>query len=89
MLACLDPVALDLVAIRLMGFDERRIRKVSESMTDTVLRVTEVREPADVEVMEVTEGGFQPRRVPLDTLRTEDSFAAHSGWRGHVELRSP
>ncbi len=88
MLASLDPVAADLVAIALMGFDERKIPKVREAMDDTGLRVTGVRSPDDVEVVEVDAASFETRPRSVDALRSEESFVAHPGWREHVE-RTP
>jgi hypothetical protein len=82
-LAALDPVALDLVALRLMGFDEMRIPKVREAMAATTGRITGVRSPEDVVVVEDAGDGTAERR--LDALEAETSFAAHPGWRGHVE----
>jgi uncharacterized protein (DUF362 family) len=87
-LASLDPVAADLVAIALMGFDERKIPKVREAMRDTGLRVTRVRSPGDVEVVEVDAANFEARPLDVDALRVEKGFVAHSGWREHVE-RTP
>jgi hypothetical protein len=84
-LAALDPVALDLAAIRLMGFDEERIPKVRAAMADGALRVTEVRAAADVRVVEAGPGGAGLRERSLSDLEPETSFLAHPGWRGHVE----
>jgi uncharacterized protein (DUF362 family) len=84
-LAATDPVALDLVAIRLMGFDERFIPKVCEPMRGEGLRLTEVRSVADVAVFEVLAGSFERREFGLDDLRAARSFVAHSGWQGHIE----
>jgi uncharacterized protein (DUF362 family) len=88
-LAATDPVALDLAALRLMGFDERRIPKVREPMRDEQLRVTDVREPRDVEVVEVPAGSFDARRLRLDEVRCERPFLPHAGWVGHVERGIP
>ncbi|MDJ0849695.1 MAG: DUF362 domain-containing protein [Myxococcota bacterium] len=82
-LAALDPVALDLAAVRLMGFDEERIPKVREAMRSETLRVTEVREAGDVEVIEALADALRARN--LGDLPPETPFLAHSGWRGHVE----
>jgi hypothetical protein len=87
-LAALDPVAADLVAIALMGFDERKIPKVREAMEDTGLRVTGVRSPDDVEVVEVDAESFEIGSRSVDGLRSEECFVAHPGWREHVE-RTP
>ncbi len=84
-LAATDPVALDLVAIRLMGFDERRIAKVREAMRDPGPRVTAVRSPDDVALFEGDPERFTIARGALDALAPARPFLAHSGWRGHVE----
>ncbi|MHC4506250.1 MAG: DUF362 domain-containing protein, partial [Planctomycetota bacterium] len=87
-IASLDPVAADLTAIALMGFDERKLPKVWEAMNDTGLRVTDVHSSDDVEVVEVDAASFEARRRTVDALRSEESFVAHTGWRGHVERAS-
>ena len=84
-LAATDPIALDLAAVRLMGFDEKRLPKLWEPMHDVRLRITAVRSPADVEVWEVDASDFGERRRGLDELEARRTFAPHSGWRGHVE----
>jgi uncharacterized protein (DUF362 family) len=83
--AGLDPVAVDLAAIRLMGFDERRIPKVREAMRPGPLPITRVRVPGDVVVREASEDGERLRERALDALDAEQSFLAHPGWRGHLE----
>jgi uncharacterized protein (DUF362 family) len=84
-LAATDPVALDLVAVRLMGFDERCVPKVREAMADTGLRVTRVREPSDVVVFEVPATTFAVRELGLDDVCNEQQFDPHPGWRAHIE----
>ncbi len=86
-IAATDPVAADLVAVRLMGFDERRLPKVWEPIRDAGPRITAVTDPADVVVREIGTGG--PREIPLDALRAERVFRAHPGWIGHVERGAP
>jgi uncharacterized protein (DUF362 family) len=84
-LASTDPVALDLAAIRLMGFDERRIPKVWEAMQDPGPRITAVRAASDVVVGEATESSFEILERALDELARERMFTAHPGWRGKIE----
>jgi uncharacterized protein (DUF362 family) len=84
-LAATDPIALDLAAVRLMGFDEQRLPKLCEPMRDTHLRITAVRSPADVEVREVDPSGFGEKQLRLDEIEARRPFAPHPGWRGHVE----
>ena len=84
-LASLDPVALDLVAVRLMGFDEGRIPKIREALGADALPLTRVRGVEDVELVELGSDDLAAKRIPLAGLRTDDVFLAHSGWRGHIE----
>lgn len=87
-LASLDPVALDLAGVRLMGFDEARIPKIREAMRAERYRFSAVRTSADVEIVEVDSGGGQ-RRLRLDEVRCEAPFLAHPAWRGHIERTQP
>jgi uncharacterized protein (DUF362 family) len=84
-LAATDPVALDLVALRLMGFDERRIAKVREALRDPGPRLTGARSVADVRAFEADARTFTVAERSLDSLLNEKPFAAHPGWRGHIE----
>ena len=84
-LASTDPVALDLAAIQLMGFDARCIPKVWSCIEDTRLRVTSVRATADVRVHEVAVEDGVLRECSLASLPVARAFTAHSGWKGHVE----
>jgi uncharacterized protein (DUF362 family) len=84
-LASTDPVALDLVAVRLMGFDERRIAKISEPMADRGLRVTSVRTAEDVVVGETSASSFETGDRSVDEIPTERTFLAHPGWLGKIE----
>jgi uncharacterized protein (DUF362 family) len=84
-LTATDPVALDLAAVRLMGFDEKKLPKLSEPMRDTGLRITAVRRPEDVCVIEARAAGNDCVERDLQDLETERVFEAHPGWQGHVE----
>jgi uncharacterized protein (DUF362 family) len=84
-LASTDPIALDLAAVRLMGFDERRLPKIWEPMRDEALRITAVRDASDVEVFEIDASDFSMKRCPISELSAVQAFAAHSGWRGFIE----
>jgi uncharacterized protein (DUF362 family) len=79
--ASTDPVAADLAAIRLMGFDEHRIPKVWEPMRAPGPRITAVRAPEDVGVHSEPGGP----RLPLDALEPARPFEPHPGWTGHIE----
>jgi uncharacterized protein (DUF362 family) len=83
--ASCDPVAADLVALRLMGFDEKRIPKVSEAMKDPGPRVTQVHGSDDVRLFEASTDRFELRKWDVDRLPAAHAFAAHPGWRGFVE----
>ena len=80
-----DPVALDLTALALMGFDWQRVPKVRELMRDSGPRVTAVREPSDVRVFETEADPVAPRERALDEIRCERPFQPHPGWAGHIE----
>jgi len=91
-LAGVDPVAVDLAAIRLMGFDEARIHKVMGPMQSAELRVSDVRSSEDVEVGEVDGGAGSPqhpadavRLYALDAIATSHAFEPHPGWLNHIE----
>jgi uncharacterized protein (DUF362 family) len=84
-LAATDPIALDLAALRLMGFDERYIPKIREPITDRELRVTAVRDPSEVRVFEAGNGDERLREHRLDQIACERVFEPHPGWLGHLE----
>jgi len=87
-IAATDPIALDLVALRLMGFDEQNIPKICEPMTDPKLRITRVSQPGDVVVCEVDATSLDLQRRSLNEIRCEHAFLAHPGWVGHIERKS-
>jgi uncharacterized protein (DUF362 family) len=80
-----DPVAVDLAAVRLMGFDETKIEKLAGPMRDEGPRITEVRSASDVEIGEVSSEGGGVSQCDLDAITAERPFEAHAGWIGHVE----
>ena len=84
-LAATDPVALDLVALRLMGFDAHRIPKVWQAIADPGPRITSVRDPSEVEVTEVDTESFSFTSASLDDIRSPHPFVPHAGWRAHIE----
>ncbi len=87
-IAATDPIALDLVALRLMGFDEQNIPKIREPMADQRLRITSVSNPQDVVVYEVDARTHDVQRRSLNEIRCEQVFLAHPGWLGHIERKS-
>ena len=84
-----DPIAVDLVAVRLMGFDEQKLAKLRGPMEDEGPRITAVRTPADVEVGEVANGATDVEERSLDEISWERRFVPHAGWVGHVEGEGP
>jgi uncharacterized protein (DUF362 family) len=80
-----DPVGVDLVAVRLMGFDERKLEKLRGPMDDVGPRITAVRSAADVSVGEVAQAAADVAERSLDEISWERSFVPHAGWVGHVE----
>ena len=87
-LAALDPVALDLTALALMGFDPSRVPKVRELMRDVGPRITRVRNDDCVRVTETPANSFSPRELRVDEVVCDRSFVPHQGWRGQIERRS-
>ncbi len=86
-LAGTDPGAVDLAAVRLMGFDETQIPKLIEAIRDPGPRITAVQSPADVTVGEVGPGAAALRDRALDQIESPHPFEPHFGWKGHVERR--
>lgn len=86
-LAATDPVALDLVAVRLMGFDERRIAKIWRIMADPGPRITAVQTPEDVVVRHASASDPTIREESLDAIEPMHRFRPHAGWVGHIEGR--
>jgi uncharacterized protein (DUF362 family) len=85
-LASTDPVALDLAALRLMGFDAASIPKIREAIAGPGPRVTRVREADEVEVVEAV--GERRRTLGLADLVCERPFRPHPGWQGRIEARA-
>ncbi|MBW2495775.1 MAG: DUF362 domain-containing protein [Deltaproteobacteria bacterium] len=82
--ASTDPIGADLVALRLMGFDERRIPKIRAAMDDEGIRISAIRNPGQVRVFSNDpEGGT--REQGLEEISGERSFVPHRGWRRHIE----
>lgn len=84
-----DPAAVDLVAVRLMGFDETKLPKVIEAIRDAGPRITAVRGPADVGVGEVDAERFTARDLALAEVECAHAFEPHFGWKDHVESVRP
>src|SRR5262249_54734555 len=77
-----DPVAVDMVAARVMGFDWRRIPTIREAYAVSYLPLTKTR-PEDVEVAsDVPE--WQGNFLEIER-RQFLQFRPHFGWLGHIE----
>jgi uncharacterized protein (DUF362 family) len=87
-LAGTDPVAVDLAALSLMGFDWQRVPKVRELIRDPGPRLTDVREDSDVSVVETPADPVAPNPRTLAEIRCDRPFEPHPGWAGRLE-RSP
>jgi uncharacterized protein (DUF362 family) len=85
-LAGTDPVAVDLVAVRLMGFDQKKLAKLREPMNDDGPRITSVRSNSDVIVGEVASRSSDVWDRTLEEIVWERTFVPHAGWIGHVEM---
>jgi uncharacterized protein (DUF362 family) len=84
-LAGTDPIAVDLVAVRLIGFDERKLETLRGPMEDVGPRITAVRSASDVRVGEIERGGSRVEDRSLDEIAWTRAFVPHPGWAGHVE----
>jgi uncharacterized protein (DUF362 family) len=82
--ASTDGVAADLLATRLMGFDEDQLPILREAISERECPVTAVRSSADVEVVEAA-GDEAPIHRRLEEIRSPKPFNAHPGWRGRIE----
>jgi uncharacterized protein (DUF362 family) len=77
-----DPVAVDMVAARVMGFDWRKIPVIREAFAPRRLPITAVR-PEDVEIVS-DEPLWQGRFLDVEKARFLQ-FKPHFGWKGHIE----
>ena len=84
-LAATDPIALDHTAVRLMGLDEQQL--VSAPMRDAMLRITDVRDPSDVAVSELSAATCEEQEKRLREIDAVRTFDPHQGWRGHIERK--
>jgi uncharacterized protein (DUF362 family) len=84
-IAATDPIAADLAAVALMGFDPAKLPVVREAMRERRLPVTAVERPDDVTVFETRGDGAEPLKRTLQEIEAGSPFVAHPGWRGHIE----
>ena len=85
-MTAIDPLAVDLVAVRLMGFDEQSLPKLRGPMEDPGPRITAVRSAGDVLVAERSGPDEEIVECELDDITASRPFEAHAGWIGHVEF---
>lgn len=84
-IASRDPIAADLAAVRLMGFDERRIPKIQAALDDEGPRITGVRDVNQVRVFRRDEATGSIADYSLDEIECKVPFVPHRGWLGHLE----
>ncbi len=87
-LAATDPVAIDIAAVRLMGFDETKIAKIREAMRSDTLRITQLRDTSEISIAEVSSQDFQIREIAPDQIACPHVFEPHYGWTNQIELRT-
>ena len=80
-----DPVAVDAVAARVMGFDWRKIPMIREAFGLTTLPITALR-PEDIQIA----GDVPEWRGALVSMEDRKflAFRPHFGWAGHIEQGS-
>lgn len=82
LVAGFDPVPVDLVAARLMGFDESRIPLLRAALAEPRPTLF-TGAPADIRVL----SDHPPFRSLFSLPRSATlAFDPHRGWRGHIEL---
>lgn len=81
-----DPVAVDMVATRVMGFNWRNIPMIREAFVDRPLPVTRVK-PEDVEVVS-DEPQWNGAFLEIEN-REFLHFRPHFGWAGWIEYDEP
>jgi len=79
-----DPVAVDMVCARVMGFDWRKIPVIREAFNLSSFPITALK-PADV-VVESEVEGWSGRFLDIEA---QDflQFEPHFGWRDHIEYK--
>jgi len=80
-----DPLAVDVVAVRLMGFAPSRIPKLCHAMADEGPRFTSVRTPDDVRVTIVDPDTLAEEHLAPHEIECPRPFRPHAGWRHHIE----
>lgn len=80
-----DPVAVDAVAARVMGFDWRKIPMIREAFDLSTLPITQLN-PEDIQIA----GDVPEWCGPLEAMdgRKFLTFRPHFGWAGHIEYGS-
>ena len=84
-LAGTNPVAVDLVCARLMGFDYKRLPVLCEAMVKHLLPISA--SEYDEVVCRSSDPQFDHPLVELSGVSI--AFEPHFGWKGHMELNSP
>jgi hypothetical protein len=76
-----DPVGVDQVASRLMGFDPQKIPMLKNASSSKSFRITSVGEEGPLEV-----SGDPTCREAFSSGRPLVRFEPHPGWKHHIEL---
>ena len=77
-----NPVAVDLVCSRLMGFDYEKIPLLKEALSDQPFPLATF-EPNEI-VCKSTDAQYN--RPLVELTGTGRNYKPHFGWRGHIEL---
>lgn len=80
-----DPVAVDVVASRVMGFDWRKIPMIREAFGLRTLPITDL-QPSDI----LVRSDIPEWNGMFDDIESHKflSFRAHFGWTGHIEYEN-
>jgi len=79
-----NPVAIDLVCARLMGFDYKRLPVLSQAMVEHALPISAF----EYDGVNCASNDPMYDVLMVDQGSANLSFRPHFGWQGHVELRS-
>ena len=79
----IDPVAVDIVAARYMGFDYRKIPILRESLKLVDLPITKIKNPSELQIV----SDVPELNVPFSEYEKMEhmKFEPHFGWKGHIE----
>jgi uncharacterized protein (DUF362 family) len=79
-----DPILIDILLVKLMGFDWRKIPKIYHSTQLDKYRYTVFTESDDVEVEIFHQSSGESERLRLSEVGINWGFKPHVGWEGHI-----